>query len=75
MVLTQTQLQVLSAAAPKPLPNNATVTDALLAIARLGGHLKRNGDPGWIVLARGYHTLLTLTLGWRLADAKRCDQS
>ena len=34
---------------------NATVADALLAIARLGGHIKKNGAPGWIVLMRTSH--------------------
>ena len=38
----------------------------LLAIAALGGHLKRNGEPGWLTLARGYERLMTLTWGWNL---------
>ena len=41
--------------------------DAMLAVAKLGGHLKRNGDPGWITLGRGYERLLTLEEGWKLA--------
>jgi hypothetical protein len=43
-----------------------TAADALGAVARLGGHIKNNGDPGWIVLARGYEELLTLERGARL---------
>jgi hypothetical protein len=39
----------------------------MLAIAKLGGHLKRNGDPGWITLGRGYERLLILEEGWKLA--------
>ena len=31
--------------------------------AALGGHLKSNGDPGWLVLGRGMHDLLLLELG------------
>jgi hypothetical protein len=42
---------------------NTTVADALLAIARLGGHIKDNGPPGWIVLGRGYQKLLALKEG------------
>lgn len=47
-----------------------TVQDAMRAIAGLGGHLPRNGDPGWLVLGRGMHDLLLhdlllLELGWR----------
>lgn len=42
------------------LQDNASIQDALLAIAKLGGHLKRNGPPGWIVLLRGLHKLQLL---------------
>ena len=45
----------------------STVREAMLAIARLGGHIKNNGDPGWIVLGRGYEDLLLLELGATLA--------
>ena len=34
-----------------------TASVALYAIARLGGHLKRNGPPGWLTLARGFRVL------------------
>jgi hypothetical protein len=30
----------------------------------LGGHLKSNGDRGWLVLGRGTNDLLLLELGW-----------
>jgi hypothetical protein len=47
------------------LPEGApTIRDMLLAIAGLGGHLKQNGDPGWIVLGRGYDDFLIAELGW-----------
>jgi len=36
------------------LPAEPTVRDVMLAIAAAGGHLKRNGDPGWITIGRGY---------------------
>lgn len=49
------------------IPRKATAHDALLAVARLGGHIKNNGPPGWIVLGRGYDKLLLLTLGFRAA--------
>ena len=74
--LTAKQLQVLKAVAKKPLPPRPTVRDAMLAVAALGGHLKSNGDPGWLVLGRGLHDLLLLELGWRARDqAERSDQS
>jgi hypothetical protein len=70
--LTPTQLEVLKAVSKKPLPRRATVREALLAVAKLGGHLTNNGDPGWIVLGRGFHDLLIMELAWRAA---RSDQS
>lgn len=63
--LTPTQIDVLRAVAKRPIPEKPSVQDAMLAIAGLGGHLPRNGDPGWLVLGRGMHDLLLLELGWR----------
>jgi len=70
-VVNEVQLHVLRAAGHYPLPPNPTARDALLAIARLGGHLARNGEPGWQILGRGYEDLLQLERGYRLA---RSDQ-
>jgi hypothetical protein len=66
--LTQVQLDVLRATAKRPMPARPTVKDAMLAVAGLGGHLPRNGDPGWLVLGRGMHDLLLLELGWRARE-------
>lgn len=78
-VLSPTQIKVLRASTKKALPNMLSVHDAMLAIAKLGGHLKHNGEPGWIVLARGYERLLVLAQGWILANQQnyqgRSDQS
>jgi len=74
LALTDTQIDVLRAVSKRPLPENPSARDVLLAVAALGGHIKNNGDPGWQVLARGYHDLLLLELGW-LARAPRSDQS
>lgn len=54
-----------------------TVKEALYATAKLGGHLKRNGPPGWGTLGKGMEELLLLCAGWRLATQRpqaRCDQ-
>jgi hypothetical protein len=67
------KLEVLRRASNDRLPTAPTVRDVLLTIARLGGHLKRNGEPGWQTLGRGYEDLLMLEAGFRLA--LRCDQS
>jgi hypothetical protein len=48
--------------------SSPTARDALYAVAALGGHLKRNGRPGWLTLFRGYKTLTELALGWKLRD-------
>ena len=47
------------------VPERATAVDILFAIAKLGGHLKNNGPPGWQVIGRGYDSLLLLELGWK----------
>ena len=51
-VLSELELAVLDMAAAnwKKLPNNPTILQLSSAIAALGGHLKRNGPPGWITL-------------------------
>lgn len=46
-----------------------TLKEALMAVAAMGGHLSRNGPPGWLVLHRGYSTLRTQELAWR--DGRR----
>jgi hypothetical protein len=57
------------------LPPPDTVAAGLLHLAKLGGHIRNNGRPGWQTLAWGYEKLLTLRLGWELAEAQKCDQS
>jgi hypothetical protein len=66
-VLSATQLQVLRLQPSSRLPVKPTAVDALMAVARLGGHLKRNGPPGWQVLYRGMQQLLSLEAGWNAA--------
>ena len=63
------ELTVLRAMAPVPLSDEPTVQEVLAAIARLGGHLKRNGPPGWLVLFRGYKKLQAFAQGWAAAMA------
>jgi len=71
-VLPDSQIAVLSRLKRAKLPRKPSARDAMLAIARLGGHVSNNGDPGWQVLARGYDDLLLLEEGW---SARGCDQS
>jgi hypothetical protein len=62
-LLRPTQLLVLERHKQIRLPARASARAALLAIAQLGGHIKNNGEPGWIVLGRGYQKLLDLEEG------------
>jgi hypothetical protein len=66
-VLNATQREVLEAVQRNQLPVDATAAQALLAVAALGGYLKRNGEPGWQVIGRGYEKLLLLQQGWLAA--------
>lgn len=50
---------------------NPTAEEVLAVIARLGGHLKHNGPPGWETLAAGYMHLLAFESGWIAALASR----
>lgn len=75
IVLSARHLQLLRAAATRPLSMQPTVGEVLIAIARLGGHLRQNGEPGWLVLARGMQTLSAMEAGWRAAQRARSDQS
>ena len=68
-VLTPLQLKLLRWKSKRvPVAANPTAYEAMLAVAGLGGHLKRNGDPGWQTLGRGYHDLLLLEAGWAARD-------
>jgi len=56
-----------------------TTSEVLWEIARLGGHIKYNGPPGWLVIWRGLRELFTIYRGFQIANTilstKRCDQS
>jgi hypothetical protein len=46
------------------LPPDPTEQQTLTAIARLGGHITSNGEPGWQVLGRGLDTVHIAELGY-----------
>src|SRR5512138_1594054 len=79
-VLSQQQIQVLHGLSKRPLPRKPSVEQALLAIAAQGGHLKRNGPPGWQTLGRGLEKLWWAEMGYQLGRAealghkRKCDQ-
>lgn len=71
LALTKLQVQALRgfmrAKRKVELPSKLTARDALLAIAAMGGHIKNNGDPGWMVLGRGFDRLLDVEVGLSIA--------
>lgn len=79
-VLSRQQLKVLRGISERPLEAKPSVEQALLAIAAQGGHLKRNGRPGWQTLGRGLEKLWWAELGYQVGRAealrgkRRCDQ-
>ena len=78
-VVSKTQLQILRSEVPKvSWEQIPTVSNVHMAIARLGGHLRNNGPPGWQVLGRGFTRLLEMERGWLAAlkaHKRTCDQS
>jgi len=80
-LMTRVQIGVLLAIAAMPknpwsvkLNADPNATDLLYAVARMGGHIKNNGPPGWLTLARGFHVLSQPILARQLF-APRSDQS
>jgi len=76
-VFTAEQIRLLRALLEKRrrrLVESPTVRDLMLGIAGLGGHIKNNGDPGWLVLGRGFRRFADAEEVWNLS-IKRTDQS
>lgn len=75
-LVNETQRKILQTLSPRPLAKRgAAAADVLDAIAAFGGHIKRNGKPGWITLARGYVQLLFAENIWNASTKHTCDQS
>jgi hypothetical protein len=76
-VLTADQIHLLRVLLEKRrrcLVEAPTVRDVMLGVAALGGHIKNNGDPGWLVLGRGFRRFAEAEEVWNLS-IKRSDQS
>jgi hypothetical protein len=69
-----TQLQLLRECGRKPLSYTPSNREVFMALAALGGHLRSNGPPGWIVLGRAYEKLLVLEQGRLAARSRRSDR-
>lgn len=66
-VLTPLQLTVLRHLSHRKMPDNPTASQALWALAGLGGHIANNGWPGWQVLGRAFIKLAYALRPWELA--------
>jgi hypothetical protein len=67
-VLDETRLAILRKLQSRhKMPARPSLRDALLAVAALGGHLKNNGEPGWLVLGRGMEELVKAEIAWNAA--------
>ncbi len=51
-----------------------TMREVMLAFASIGGHLKRNGEPGWMTIGRGYDDFCLAREVW-ISARSTCDQS
>lgn len=67
------QIHLLSAHTTRPKGAPATNEQICLALAELGGQLRRNGPPGWIILGRAIERLFVLKLGWIAHENARRD--
>jgi len=65
--LSKGQMKLLRLRTTRPLSRRPTNEQVCFALAELGGHLRSNGPPGWIVLGRALERLILLELGWNLA--------
>jgi Transposase DNA-binding/Transposase DDE domain len=68
-LVTETQELVIRHFSSRKLSQSPTARELIWAIAAIGGHLKRNGEPGWQVLGRAWRRVLELEAGWLAARA------
>jgi len=72
VALSPRQIAILrTTARGTPVSETPSAQEALLLVARLGGHLRQNGEPGWLVLTRGMQKLRDMEAGWAAATRAR----
>jgi hypothetical protein len=62
-IFTPIQIAILRSISKGKLTELATAKELLISVAALGGHIKNNGDPGWLVLYRGMRELHSIERG------------
>ena len=70
-------VEVMSLQRDREVRIGLTVHDFFYALARLGGHQNRKRDhqPGWLVLWRGWTKLQAMLDGYDAANRKRCGRT
>ena len=70
-------VEVLSRHYGNRLGPRPTIRQFYLHIARLGGHQNRkcDGDPGWLVIWRGWMKLQAMLDGYHAAQRKTCGKT
>lgn len=63
VALSARQIHLLRECGRRPISNVPSNQEVFLALAALGGHLRSNGPPGWIVLGRAFDKLRVLEQG------------
>lgn len=64
-VATQSEIELLRRISVRvKLSDHPTCEEFLAAIAGLGGHLKRNGPPGWQTIWKGFNKFAAAYQGW-----------
>ena len=72
VALTPRQIAILRTTSGRTtLVASPSIRDALLVVARLGGQLRQNGEPGWLVLTRGMQKLRDMEAGCAAAERAR----
>jgi hypothetical protein len=64
--ISKIQKEVLRAYFPELSSTLNTVKGVLYTVAKLGGHIKYDGPPGWQTLSSGYLELLILERGYKI---------
>lgn len=72
-VMSSKRIACLRTVARRGLSKDPTVHEIFMAVAALGGHLPRNGPPGWQTLRAGLDTLLTIEAAFEARDAEQSE--
>jgi hypothetical protein len=67
-ILEEDELEILKRMSCRKVSESSSGQEVVLAIAALGGHMKRSGPPGYRTIWRGYMRLQSWVEGYRFAQ-------